>query len=699
MNNLLTIGKSALTSAQAWVSVTGDNIANADTDGYVRRYVVQNEAPSVRIQGGEVGLGSNAEQILRYFDKFLEDSYIDEDTKSSRWSAYDDIMETLESVFNEANATGLADTMNNFFNAWQKLSLNPDDASVRTNVLNYGQTLGDMFVSIRNSVAEVQDEMDFSIANTVSKINELTQSIRDLNVQISSNEIDGVLSPNGLYDRRDSLVEELATLVNIKTFDNGSGNFKVQMGTGQPLVDGTNAYELSYENIRSETYLLPTSNYNGEAIIGGSDEFEYTVEITKGGNATATEDDPNAVKFKVSLDGGLTWLENEYTITNSNFATTGVTDPVLVKDLMISFSSDTDFEAGDRFEIVPKKGLYWNEPTRGAENVTPQIYVNGTDNINRVTGGKITAYFAVRDDCCGRYLDELDALARSVMWEVNRIHSQGAGLTALFSLHGQNTVIADQHLGEAQSGSIWYDRLSQGNVNFYFYDANTGSYLGTSQLFSGGNFDPSTMSLIDVRDAVNAMSVGSSQPISAVVEDGKLLLTAQSGFSFAVGEDTTGLMAVLGLNTFFRGEDAATLSLGTDVAGDYKRVNAGHVDYKLSSDGTASYEFNEGDNTSANAIGELLTKRVDINTGWKNVEQSLPAFYAGLISTVGSDKVHAESNKDYHSTLSQALQERKESLSGVNLDEEMTNLVKYQSAYKAAAKLISTADEMMGVLL
>ncbi|MBQ7618128.1 MAG: flagellar hook-associated protein FlgK, partial [Desulfovibrio sp.] len=156
ISNLLTIGKSALNTAQAWVNVTGDNIANADTPGYTRRYVAQNEAATVTIGHNQYGLGSNAEQILRYFDKFLEDSYLHESTISSRWTEYDSIMETLESVFNEANTTGLSDTLDKFFNAWQKLALNPDDPSVRTSILTYGQTLGDMFKSVESSVVKVQ---------------------------------------------------------------------------------------------------------------------------------------------------------------------------------------------------------------------------------------------------------------------------------------------------------------------------------------------------------------------------------------------------------------------------------------------------------------------------------------------------------------------------------------------------------------
>ena len=247
--------------------------------------------------------------------------------------------------------------------------------------------------------------------------------------------------------------------------------------------------------------------------------------------------------------------------------------------------------------------------------------------------------------------------------------------------------------------------MQTGNVNFYFYDTQTNEYLGTAQLDfgSGENFDPTTHTIVDVVNALAGVKInyedGTTSTNSVfnqpVVQDNKVLLSIDtsnfSNVAFVFGEDTTGLLAALGLNTFFSGTSAASLALSTDIANDYTKVSSGRVN--------GGYEVNEGDNTIATAIGALANKDVTIRTFWKTSNQTLSEYYAALVSTVGSDKLHSETNQAYHQTLSDALYERKLSVSGVNLDEEMTNLVKYQSAYKAAAKLITTADEMMGVLI
>ena len=89
-----------------------------------------------------------------------------------------------------------------------------------------------------------------------------------------------------------------------------------------------------------------------------------------------------------------------------------------------------------------------------------------------------------------------------------------------------------------------------------------------------------------------------------------------------------------------------------------------------------------------------------ISTVWKTVDnQSITSYYSNLVTTVGSDRLQAKTNAEYNTTLTQDLSDRVASVSGVNLDEELANLIKYQSSYTAAAKLITTADQMLETLL
>jgi flagellar hook-associated protein 1 FlgK len=99
-------------------------------------------------------------------------------------------------------------------------------------------------------------------------------------------------------------------------------------------------------------------------------------------------------------------------------------------------------------------------------------------------------------------------------------------------------------------------------------------------------------------------------------------------------------------------------------------------------------------------IAALLTRRVTISrTGESGVSQSLLNYYATLVTRVGSDVSQTRTASSREAVLAQNLYERREEIVGVNLDEEMSNLVRFQSSYKAAAKLITTADEMLQTVL
>ncbi|MBD5642167.1 MAG: flagellar hook-associated protein FlgK [Desulfovibrio sp.] len=691
LSGLLNIGNSALNASQAWISVTGNNLANADTEGYSRQYVDQKDAGGLTYRPGAQPLGVNAQQIMRFFDQFLEKSYVRQNANSSRWSQQDTIMASVENLFNEANRVGINSAMNNFFNAWQDLTLRPDDTSVRQSLLSYADNMADMFQGTMNSLKNIQDEMDVSIRQGVDRVNDIAVAIADLNRQITATTVDGINNPNSLLDKRDQLVRELSEYVDVETIDHGKGDFRVQLTTGQPLVDGTETYSLAFLAAQKENQLLPGSNYAGTVNFQGSDEFEYTIEVANGGELAF--DDNGKLKqpvpsIKVSLDGGKTWIKNangeeEFALSATKDENENITvDDIKIKELTLSFTEAENFNKGDRFNITPKTGLYWIEPTRGPQNITPQIGLNGVDNPNRVTGGKLAAYFNVRDDNIGRYKDELNAVANSVIWEVNRIHSQGAGLQKLESVVGSERVgNTTAPLGSAQAMLANYDKLQKGGIQFHVYN-NLDEKIDSFTI----DFDPSE----SLNEFVEKFA---EHGITAQIQDGKLLLEpTQNGTKFALGVDSTGLMAALGVNTFFSGSSATDIAVNDAVHMNTQLIAAGQVN--------GAGEINPGDNATATAIGKLATKPVTISTFWKTVDnQSISQYYANLVSTVGTDRRLTKTNTEYHGALTNDLYERVTSVTGVNMDEEMSNLIKYQHSYTAAAKLITTADEMLQTLL
>jgi flagellar hook-associated protein 1 FlgK len=248
------------------------------------------------------------------------------------------------------------------------------------------------------------------------------------------------------------------------------------------------------------------------------------------------------------------------------------------------------------------------------------------------------------------------------------------------------------------------DKLQSGNLQFYAYD-NTGAMVGTqnldftaysSKIPPDANFDPEDNSLEDVRDAFNDMFAGMGLAVPADMQasivNGSLRIASGNGHTFGFGQDSTGLLAGLGINTYFSGTSARSIEINSAVASNTSLINAGHYN--------GAGEINEGDNLIASDIAALKDKKLDIHTDFGGTaHQTLSEFYNALVSSVGGDTSSAQFNFSYQSSLAQDLDAQQQSLSGVNLDEEMSNLIKFQHSYTAAAKLISTADQMLQTLL
>jgi len=685
VNSLLNTGKGALLAFQSSIHVTGENIANVNTPGYSRRSVRLEENPSFDYRPGQMGTGVTAKEVIRHFDYFIEKQYLDKSSNMERWESLSSNLRNVEMLFDEADGGGLNDVMSQFWAQWQNISQRPDDMPSRNQLVNKAQNMTHIFNQIDRDLSQFQGQMDDFIHQGVNRANELLEDLADINSKIAVHDIPGENNANALLDKRDGMVRELAGLLDIKTQDKGNGEFFVMTTAGHTLVDGPNHYELKFEEAKAYDSLVATSDYDGEIEFSGSSEREFLVEVLTDGDVSGNPAD--AAIYRVSLDGGKSWLRDE---DNNIKEFTASTDPVNIQGLDISFTagSGNDLTEGDKFTIVPKTGLYWHQNTSSEMNITPQIHFNGEDNKRRITGGTLTGYFNFRDDYIGNFREKLDELASTMAWEVNRIHSQGAGLERFGEVLG--TYVAtddDASLGDSASGLFFGDKLQAGSLTVWVYDsAGNGSEENLS--FGGGNFDPDTHDLDDVVAAFDAVA-----GITAQKQNGRLHLEATNpDETLAFGSDSTGLLAALGINTFFDGTDASSLSMNDQVHNNLSLINAGHVN--------GAGEMNVGDNTTAVSLAELQYTKVGFQTSFEGrSSQTLSDYYNSLIGNAGAASSNATFNHNYHKTLADDLHNRQEEVSGVNLDEEMSSLIKFQHSYSAASKLITTADKMFQTLL
>ena len=221
------------------------------------------------------------------------------------------------------------------------------------------------------------------------------------------------------------------------------------------------------------------------------------------------------------------------------------------------------------------------------------------------SGGSMAALLTFRDNYTGKYREKLDKLTETLIWETNRRHSQGAGLQA-FSVMDATYSVNDtsKALGSDSTGLTFGDRLQSGSAFVYVYNASSGLVQSSAALDFGGGaaFNPNIHSLEDVQNAFTNTFGGA---ITASITNNKLILEAQPGTTFAFGTDTSGLMAGLGLNTFFRGDSPTDILINEKVTSDLDYLATGHVN--------GAGEMNAGDNTTALSMFALRETSVTIS--------------------------------------------------------------------------------------
>jgi flagellar hook-associated protein 1 FlgK len=325
---------------------------------------------------------------------------------------------------------------------------------------------------------------------------------------------------------------------------------------------------------------------------------------------------------------------------------------------------------------------------------SPSARIDITDSIG---SGKLGGWLDMRDKVIPEIIANIDELARSVTWEVNSIHSQGVGLEGFSSVTGNYPVPnAGVSLGSGTSGLTYYDKITDGSFNIWLYD-------------SAGNAAPAPITLnVDADDTLTDLAAaidGQADLNATVTTDGRLYIEIDAGGSYSDGSfafsgDTSNVLAALGVNTFFRSSGSRDIEVNENIINNKNNIAAARID--------SSGVFAKGDNSNALAITELQYQDTTVRQ-WsygdegKSYEDlkntTLDEYLHMLVSSIGIKSQSLQRTKEYKETIQTELSTARDNISGVSLDEEMTNLIKFQQAYTAAAKLITTADEMLDTLL
>ena len=240
---------SGLEAAQAAITTTGENIANANTAGYTRQTVQTTPTTPLTIpgntqQGGgtQLGTGVSITDITRIRNQFLDVQYRAQNTGTSNANSNTSELGQVQTALNEPSDNGLQSVMSKFWGAWSGLASSPTNPAAQQAVVDAGQTLASTFNAVSQQMQTVQSQAAqqyASLTGANGQVADDAQQIATLNSQISSATQAGI-SPNTLLDQRDKLLDDLSSLAQISVSTGSNGAVTVNFGdASSPLVSGT----------------------------------------------------------------------------------------------------------------------------------------------------------------------------------------------------------------------------------------------------------------------------------------------------------------------------------------------------------------------------------------------------------------------------------------------------------------------------
>ncbi len=663
MASLLNIGSSGLFAYQRALNTTGHNISNANTEGYSRQRTSFEAREPENIGTGWVGSGTRVSSVERYYDDFLATQVRNGQSATSYQETILGYASQVDNLLANPQA-GLDAAMQDFYDAAQNLADDPTSMGARQAVLSESDTLASRFNYLAQEYESLRNAVNSEADQVVNDINSLTQSIAEINNVIINAESTNSGLPLDLLDQREIMLRDLSKLVGISVLEQDNGAYNVFAGAGQALVldddvsmlsTTTNPKDVLSPDISitvSSSTQVVTSHITGGKL-GGLLEFrsgflaagQNQLGLAAAGFVSATNSQHQLGLDLLGQQGGNVFADiSSLVINNSGNTGDGVVN--------VSFDAATvaDLTSSD-YEAVYNGGGLWTM-TRLSDNFSFPVF---SDAAPPVMDGLNLAFTAgappwVAGDSV--LIQPMRTAAKSV---VSLIDDPNL-LAAAGPLRSAERTDANGNPLNAGGASI-----TQPNIATM---AGTPLGVGVQMAFTFAN---------DADTFGNAGFIIANGPVAApnnyILYDPTT--SDRFGKSFPVATKPTQFSAFGDLTFEIK---------GTPVVGDVLLIED-------NTDGTS-------DNRNMLALAEMQTEGVMLNGS-----ASFQDIYAQLVSDVGVRTRSAEVNFSSQETLLQGHEESLLSKSGVNLDEEAANLMKFQQAYQASAQVISVAGTLFDTLL
>ncbi|MDJ0776692.1 MAG: flagellar hook-associated protein FlgK [Gammaproteobacteria bacterium] len=636
MPDLLNTAVSGLLSYQRALSTTSHNIANVNTPGYSRQTVEFDTNTPSFFGGNYYGNGVRVDAVQRAYDQFLTREVRDTTSAQARAGMLADLAGYIDDVLADPNG-GISPMLQDFFASVQDLADDPGSSSVRYALLGSAETLVGRFQSIDSRFEELSQNTGDAIASTVEEINSLVLRIRDVNIALNDIAASASTSQQSadLLDQRDALLDELAQKVDITVVDEGESNLSIFIGNGQAMLTGVEAFSL-----RAQADVADPANdviaYNGLVTV-----YDISSNLT-GGEL-----------------GGL--LEFRDQVLNPARNALGRSALGLAEAFNAQMRDGMDLNNNlgqDFFSYAGPRSIPYasNTGTATVSTVVSDIAGLTTDDYRLSFDG---ANWTLTSDS-GSSTTVANGAPATLTFEGLTLTINGAGAAVGDSFTIKPTLAGAQSLQVITSdpAEIAAARPIRTSASL--------SNLGNAAISGGTIVDVTDPNLLD------PASLTFDSPPTTLRADVDVVAGGVPYVAGAAIPYTDGML--------IDGNGWQVSLEGAPQAGDLFSIEANL--------GGA------GDNR--NALELVGVQQLGLFDGGV---ASLQQDYATLVGFVGAKALGANLESDAQQALLSQATDRKLAKVSVNLDEEAADLVRFQQAYEANARLVTTAQTLFETLL
>ncbi len=691
--DLIITGKYGVLNQQKLLNATSNNINNVNTVGFIRK--------ETQTYTSCVDWGVGATYTRRIYDQYVQRQMYSDCSDYNYYKAYAEGLDTTDRLLSDENMS-VANSISDFFDELSTAASLPTSTANRQATMAKLETVVNRFHTANESMFDSLNDVNNRIHDDVTEINALTRSIANINYEIRSMALSDNHVNNEIYlqmlDERDRLTGELSKLMSVKVVEQDDGTYEIYMSTGMLLANGDSYGKLSdeldsYDSTKRHIYLSYENTEDSSRNIASVQLTIDSIGGSLGGYLNSSKDIRDTMRELGKL--AVSFADAVNTQNKAGFTLEDVAGEDLLKiENVQGVSSDTS--VGVTCNFVEGKG----------ENVQAYdfelIFMDGSYAIYQRGGDDkridITSSAVITDGATSTTITFQDSAGDDLYGVSFTIGKTVASMTASGEprrvFYVQPTMLSASTVSTLVSkpedfafASAVRTRTASNNYGNAVISLTSCTQTGAAY---GVSVDPTTKKPVFNTNAPNLIRIDAG---------GNYLVY----YADSAGNETLLGRAPASCN----GVNIFSNTYASDGAGGYLTTMLSDPGYEVTVAGTVKendefyVEINSGgqaDNSNANALTALRSEGLTRTTGSSKIT-TLNEGYANILAKIGSASNSAKTNTEAAEAKYEQTVKMFESNSGVNLDEEATNLLMFQQSYQACAKIIEASQTIFNALI